>query len=319
MLHYRVLFLLGIGLSVLSLSLPAKEINIAMLLWRGQTITEHAFKQELAALGYQAHYTVYDADFDRRQMTNHVRQQLLPNIEQFDYVYSFGTTVSQIAKHYLKERKPQIFNIVLAPVETSLVKSLEAPNANISGASVAVSPSKQLTNVRQFIPFKRLGLLFNPRERNSIIMRSQILEIAALYDFSIVDLSVPAGMEQFYDYVEALKRKEIVVDAMYFLADSFVTHNAAEITRALHELGIKTIGSAAPQVKRGALIGTVADYRKLGRYAAHIIDRHQNGEMLHKIPVQQDAEPYLLVNRTAATELDFVIPELPETQINFVE
>ena len=38
-------------------------------------------------------------------------------------------------------------------------------------------------------------------------------------------------------------------------------------------------------IDNGALMGTVADYYKVGKAAARIVDRHQKGENLQEIPI----------------------------------
>ena len=70
---------------------------------------------------------------------------------------------------------------------------------------------------------------------------------------------------------------------------------------------IKTIGSLERYVKNGALIGVVPDYYALGKAAATVVDRHQKGEALQKIPVQR-GKPRLVINKTTANALQVKIP-----------
>jgi len=59
-------------------------------------------------------------------------------------------------------------------------------------------------------------------------------------------------------------------------------------------------------------MGVVPDYYEMGRVAATIVDRHQKGEILQDIPVQQGyriKEPTLMINKTTSEILNFSIPE----------
>jgi len=59
-------------------------------------------------------------------------------------------------------------------------------------------------------------------------------------------------------------------------------------------------------------MGVVLDYYKIGSAVATIVDRHQKGESLREIPVQQVykmVEPTLLINKTTSNILNFNISE----------
>ena len=58
-------------------------------------------------------------------------------------------------------------------------------------------------------------------------------------------------------------------------------------------------------------MGLVVDYYKVGRAAATIVDRHQKGEELQNIPVQQvyKTETILMLNKTTSDALNFKIPK----------
>ena len=102
---------------------------------------------------------------DNAELGRLMRHELKPRLDQFDYVYSFGTTVSKAMKTFVKNRVPHVFNIVTAPVKSGLVKSMDKPDVNVSGATNAVAIESQLKAALKIFPVKRLGILFNPREQ----------------------------------------------------------------------------------------------------------------------------------------------------------
>lgn len=45
-----------------------------------------------------------------------LRQQMLPKLAEYDYIYTFGTTATTMTKSLVANRKPLIFNVVSDPV-----------------------------------------------------------------------------------------------------------------------------------------------------------------------------------------------------------
>jgi ABC-type uncharacterized transport system substrate-binding protein len=71
-----------------------KTLNIAMILWRGETEAEKGFQQGLKEFGYSVQYTVMNAGQDRTELGRLLREELNPKLNNFDYIYVFGTTVA---------------------------------------------------------------------------------------------------------------------------------------------------------------------------------------------------------------------------------
>ena len=110
---FGLLFLAIIILLVFNNSLSAvdRSLKIAMILWRGETQAEQGFKDGLKELGYSAQYSIMNAGQDRRKVAR-LLNKLNPKFDEFDYVYTFGTTVSRITRVIVNNRVPHIFNVV---------------------------------------------------------------------------------------------------------------------------------------------------------------------------------------------------------------
>ena len=156
----------------------AKDLKIAMILWRGETEAEKGFQQGLKEFGYSVQYTVMNAGQDRTELGRLLREELNPKLNNFDYIYVFGTTVASATKSIVQDKVPQIFNIVADPVGAGLVQSAESSGGNIAGVTNEIPLPLQLQTALKIVPFKRLGLLFNPREKNSMLVRDKISEVA---------------------------------------------------------------------------------------------------------------------------------------------
>lgn len=274
----------------------AKDLHIALIVWRGETEAEKGFKDELRELGYSVQYTVFNAEQDKSTLARILRAELKP--EQFDYIYTFGTTASKMTQQILQNKIPHIFNIVTAPVDSGLVKSMDSTGGNISGASSGIPLRLQIENALHVIQFTRLGILFNPREENSNIVREQLIEIGDDLNFEVVPLHSPPAKKMLEDKLQKLIDQLIEVDAVYLPSDSFIVSEAELIGEQLRKAQLKSIAAIKKYVDQGAMLGTVPEYYTLGRLAAKVVDRHQHGERLQDIPVQTQSDPVLVFNKT---------------------
>jgi len=286
-----------------------KSLKIAMLLWRGETKAEQGLKDGLKDLGYSVEYTIMNARQDRKELRRILNNEIAPKINDLDYIYTFGTTVSNMTKIFIHDRVPQLFNIVFAPVEAGIVRSMEKPGGNISGATNVVPTSVRIEAALKIIQFRRLGLLFNPREENTMIQRQEVYDVSKKFHFEVVDLRSPPVLDMLQQNLKQLIDKTVVVDAVYLPNDSFLISKAKLIGAQLRVARVKSIGSIRDFIDNGVLIGHVVDYYRLGRAVATIVDRHQKGESLGEIPVYRVLDPTLMINRTTSEILNFSIPD----------
>jgi putative tryptophan/tyrosine transport system substrate-binding protein len=286
----------------------AKDLNIAMVLWRGETPAEKGFQDGLKALGYSVQYTIMNAGQDRTELGRLLREELNPKLNSFNYIYVFGTTVASATKSIVQDKVPEIFNIVADPVGAGLVQSTESSSGNIAGVTNEIPLLLQIQTALKIIPFKRLGLLFNPREKNSMLVRDKVSQVARKSRFEVVDLRSPPAQEMLQENLQKLRDKSIVVDAVYLPPDSFLVSNAQLIGSELRAAKIKSIASVETFIEKGALMGVVADYLELGKAAAMIVHRHQQGTKLKDIAVQAAKEPLLMINKTTSRALNVKIP-----------
>lgn len=306
----RFLFLTVVVLLVFGDSLLAsgRSLNIAMIVWRGETQAEKGFKDGLTELGYKVKYRILNSGQDRKKL-GQILSKLKPEFDAFDYIYTFGTTVSRTTRVILKDQVPQIFNVVTDPVGAGIVQSMKSSGGNISGMSDAIPISIQIKSVLDVIKFEKLGLFFNPREKNSIIIRKELYDVAKHLGFKVIDLRSPPAQEMLQENLQKIIDQSILVDAVYLPSDSFLASNAELIGSRLRTAKIKSIAATKRFIENGALLGVVTDYYKLGQTVAKIVDRHQKGEKLQKISIEKVENPYLVINKTTCDILNIRIPE----------
>lgn len=158
----------------------------------------------------------------------------------------------------------------------------------------------QIESALQILPFQWLGLLFNPREKNAMLARQQLQEVAKQLHSEVVELRSPPAQDMLHRHLQQLVEPAIVVDAIYLPPDSYIVSQAAIIGAQLRAAKLPSIGSVKEFVDHGALICVVPDYAKLGRAVARIVHRHQQGEPLDRIPVQTVEAPILVINKTSS-------------------
>lgn len=286
-----------------------KDLKIAMIIWSVETKAEQTFKEELKELGYSVRYTTLNAKQDRTRLGHLLREELQPRLKEFDYVYTLGTTATKAAKLVVDNQVPQIFTVVFDPVGAGIVQSMDAPGGNISGASNSISLALQLDTALKIMKFKKLGLFFNPREKQSALIREQLQAPAASRNIEIVDLRSPPALDSLKENLQKLKDKSIIVDAVFLPPESFLASNAKLIGSELKATKIPTIAALNVYIDNGALMGLVTDFHEHGKVAARIVDQHQKGRKLQSIPVYKVKEPQLMINVTTAQALNIDIPK----------
>ncbi len=297
----------------------SKSLSVAMVLWRGPTEADRGFKDRLKELGYSVTYTTMDANQSRTTLGGLLRNDLLPNLKKFDYVYSYGTTASKMTKTVLNNRTPHVFSNVSYPVGSDIVRSLAAPGENISGTTNRIPVSVVIETVSKIFKFKKVGIIFNPREKNSELMRKALYDSAKTQNFEVVDFRAPPVMDMLENVLKILKEKPDTVDVIYLPSDSFLISKAKEIGFELRTAGIRTIGTQKKYILNGALLGLVPDYYKLGTRVADTLDRHQKGEALANISIAGVQEPVLMINRTTAQALNINFPKDVIARATFVD
>lgn len=276
-----------------------QELRVAMLLWRGETEAEAGFKAGLQELGYQAIFEIHDADQNLTRLGTILRS-ISNNLVSYDYIYTFGTTVSRRAKVIIGGKLPQIFNIVTDPVGAGIVDSLDSPGSTIGGGSDRINISRQLNEVGQLITFKKLGFFFNPREKNSLITRDELHRYGKEKGFEVIDFRSPPVNDMLLRNLEMISDSPDMVDSVYFAPDSYLSSEAPLIVSRLRNAKIISITQIRSLIEHGVLIGITGDYYELGRAVATIIDRHQKGMVFENIPVEHFTNLKLLINKSSA-------------------
>ena len=309
---------LSIGLPCSVTFAKDQDITIAMFLWLGETEAEKGFKEGLYERGYRVKYTQFDLDQDLKQL-GAALHRLTSDIDQYDYIYTFGTTVSRRTKLVINERIPQLFTAVTDPVGSGIIHSLETTNENIAGATDLVPLTMQISEIQQVIDLKKLGLFFNPREKNSMLIREELYRIARKYDFQVVDFRCPPQTDFLKNNLDLLIANPGLVDAVFIPSDSYLNSQAELIGEKLLNARVAGFSSLRNLIENGVMMGVVIDYFKLGKILAQSIDHHQKHGEFQTIPVLKPEGYDWLINRRTQNTLGIVLSEEVLNRSTFIE
>jgi putative ABC transport system substrate-binding protein len=278
-------------------------VNVAMVLWRGETTAEDGFKQAMfGQKEYRVSYTIFNANQSTQQLDAIVEQL---QKSKFRLIYTFGTTVTQAVQKKIKNT-PIVFNIVQRPIEAGIIKSWENSGNNLTGASNMVSAENAIRTLLLFMQVKKLGFLYFEKDPSSQLQKVDIKNQEKKFGFTTVDLPIKNknSLSQTLNQVAEAK-----VDAILIPSDSFIKENADMVISALNRYKIPTIVIIPEMVKNnGALVGVGPDYLTLGKLAAENALEILRGKKPANLPTRTVPNLTASINLDTAERLGISIP-----------
>lgn len=255
---HKVFIAVTVFLFLLTGLVSAATQNVLFINWRGDTPCDAGLKDGLKALGITVNIEDFNADQDKAEL-----DAFLSTIDEKNYafIYTFGTTVSTITAAKIKNT-PILFGIVTNPVKSGLVQSWEKSGNNVTGVSHAIPISDQVEFILGLGKFEKIGMIFNPKEKNSQIANEDLSKQLSAKGVAYVSYPVESDSD-----IKAAVAKAAVekVGMIYLPSDSFITSQADKICPELSKHGIPTYGALEKQVKSGAMIGIVSSYYTVGK------------------------------------------------------
>ncbi len=279
------------------------KVNIAMVLWRGETPAEIGFINGLTReRGSYVNVSTFDAKQDKEEL-----KRIVDGLDKskYDLIYAFGTTVSTLLKEKITDI-PIVFNVVSRPVKSGIINSWESSGNNLTGLSGMAPMDSVFKTLSLILHIRKLGFVYNLQETNSVIQKKEIETIQYKYGFVLVD----APIENVEKIEETLMRLiDAKVDAVMFPSDSMVISNADRLISVLNKHKIPTIVAVPQMVKEhGALLSLGADYYKLGMLAAQNALQIFDGQKPTDIPTRTVDNLKLTANFDTAQKLGITFP-----------
>lgn len=234
--------------------------------------------------------------------------------QKLDLVLAIATPNAQSAAGVLTDT-PLIITAVTDPVEAGLVEDLTNKTKPITGTTDMNPVAKQLDLIKEFVPdVKKIGILYNSGEVNSVVQVDIAKEAAADMGFEIVEGTVSNTSEV------TLATSTIVdkVDAIYLPTDNTVASAVPSIMKIAKENNVPVFAAEKGQVENGAIATRGIDYFTLGKETGQIAARVLNGEDPVSIPITGSKNLQLIVNKKAVEDFNLEIPDNLEDKIDIL-
>jgi putative tryptophan/tyrosine transport system substrate-binding protein len=297
---------------------PVRPYRIYMALWRGWEEAAQGFKDYFTNQGIPVELIVRDAAQDPARLPEFVAEAKSLNV---DLVFTWGTTESLGMLGPAADPDPDkyittipaVFAIVSQPVGSGLVTTLESSGRNITGTSYLVPVETQMHLIQSWRKFHKLGIIYNPLERNSLVAIDELNGLGQKMGFTVtarpvdVEDGKPAAAS-IAAKVDDLKADG--VDFLYIPPDTFLNVNRAALTAAALEAKLPTFAAAEnPVVDAKAMFGGVYRYYTVGQLtafkAAQIL---QQGKAPAEIPIDAPKRLSIIINMPVVRQLGFYPP-----------
>jgi putative ABC transport system substrate-binding protein len=304
-----------------------KDFTIYMVFWRGCEEACRGFKEYIVDAGIDAELVIRDANGDKNKLTGFVEEARALDA---DLVVTWGTSVTRGIAGTLSDQGdplfindiPLVFMVVADPVGANVIVSYEnTGRTNVTGTRNRVPEAVNINSIRAYFPaFKRLGLLYNTDEHNSVVKMREIEGLAKPMNFELVALELELGADGKPKTESIVARmaelKAARVDFIYLGSSSFLDTNRDIFTRSAVDHGIPVLSPYERMVRNShALMSIAARYQDVGALAGRqaksiLVEQKKPGDL----PVLSVDRYAYVVNMTIARELN-MFPSVEILQI----
>ena len=200
---------------------------------------------------------------------------------------------------------PVIFTAVTDPVGAKLVADPKKPGGNVTGMSDLSPIAKHLDLIARITPkAKKIGVISNPGEANSVTLVGLLKEHAPARGMTIVEAAAPRSN----DVLAAARSLVGKVDAIYVPTDNTVVSALEGVIKTGIENKLPVYAGDTDSVPRGAIAALGFNYYDVGRQTGTILARVLKGEKPGDIAVQGVEKTELAVNPKSAEAMGVTIP-----------
>jgi putative tryptophan/tyrosine transport system substrate-binding protein len=257
---------------------PDTPFEIYIVVWRGCEDACGGFQDFFREEGIAANFIIRNADRDKTKLPAFVREAKELKV---DLVVTWGTSVtvgmlgtladSDSVKHITEI--PAVFMIVADPVGAGIIQNYESSGrANVTGTRNRVPEEVQMKAIRAYRYFKRLGILYNTNELNSVLNLKKIRELAGKMRFELLEGSIDLDesgkpiIESVPQKIKELKDKN--VSFIYVGSSSFLMRNRDYLTNSAIEQGVPIVAAYEEMARKSnALLAVASRYYNVGKLA----------------------------------------------------
>jgi putative ABC transport system substrate-binding protein len=220
------------------------------------------------------------------------------------------STAASLAAQAATQTIPIVFFMGSDPVEIGLVRSLNRPGDNITGAAgfaVEVA-AKRLELMHKLLPSAGLfAVLVNPTNPvytaahvNALEAASRVLGVRLL----VLNATSQGDVEAAFARLVGEKAGALIITG-----DTFLTTHQRQIAALAARYAVPTIEQSREFAAAGGLMSYMTDYADAYHLVGTLVGRILKGEKPADLPVQQITKIDLIINLKTAKALGLTIPE----------
>jgi putative ABC transport system substrate-binding protein len=267
---------------------------------RSESQTLKGLRDELKRLGYQERKTIlleiHNAKGDRSALQPAAHELVK---QKTDVIVTTGTRATQVVKSATTDL-PIVFIYIGDPIEAGLVKSLERPEANLTGVAAFAlqTTEKRLQLLKEIVPgLEQIQVFYDLGDMRSSENLAFARNAAAKLGVKIVEHGIKS-VEELKATVSGLPTGNR--EAIFQVPDEMVESQADFIFDTARQKKIPTMFNAESWVIKGALAAYGPSYYEMGRKAAQVVDAILKGRKPQALPVEHVDKFDLTLNyRTA--------------------
>lgn len=226
--------------------------------------------------------------------------------KKVDLIFTTGTAGTLIARKKVKDI-PVVFTAVYDPVSAGIVKDWVSSDNNFTGNSCRVPTEKQFELLREILPdVNKIGILFNPEEKNSVIQYEEVKKITAKLDMSL-HLSHARNKEEVREATMQLVK--IGVQAIFLPMDTVVTRFAEIPINISIKHNIVPFSALKSIIEKGAVFGYAPDFYYSGKELGAIAKKILSGTKPAEISVSRQLQYSMIINLAYAKKIKLQISD----------
>ena len=267
------------------------------------------FIEALKANGYEdAEFVVRNPEGDATTM-NSMATEL---VRKSDIVLGVGTPAAvalQSARDAEELDVTILFTAVTDPVSAGLMDDVNKPT-DITGTNDMNPVADQVNLILELAPgIKKLGVLYNVAETNSLVQAEMVKAQAALKDVEVVVKTVSEAIEISAATTALIQTEK--VEAIYIPTDNLMASNMPAIAAVSDELKVPTVCGEAGMVAAGGTITYSINYKSLGYLTGEMAAKILSGTPCSEVPsTSVDASGLeVAINDTSIQNIGIEVPQ----------
>ena len=295
--------------------------RIYLVTWRGCEFACKGFHDYFKAENLSVEIIHRDAGRDKTKLSGFAAEAKQMGV---DLVVTWGTSTAlgilgtydgaDPARHVTNI--PAMFMIVSQPLAVNLVPNLKSSGRNITGTLYLVPEETQLNVARAYRPFKKLAVIYNSAEKNSVTSVSRLRKLADEQGWTLIERPVPKGTDGKPDagalpalVAEVAHEKP---EWLYQGPDSFLNINRDVFTSEALKNGIPVFAAGENPVRTSsALLGVVNRYYNIGQFTAFRAQQAlTEGKRPIDMPIATSSRFSIIINLKSAKALGLYPPML---------